>query len=99
MQTMKTLIGRRMLNIEELMYFEKNIFNIFPYNCLRQMRSKFDPAMKMSKFNLGSSFEQTWLTSHALCYIPRLPGSSDFKGFYHIWAWETSWSMDHDQLN
>ena len=22
-----------------------------------------------------------------------------FKGFYHIWAWQPSWSMDHDHLS
>ena len=27
-------------------------------------------------------------------------GEEDFfKGFYHIWAWQPSWSMDHDHFS
>ena len=25
-------------------------------------------------------------------------GEEDFKGFYHIWAWQPSWSCDLDNL-
>ena len=25
-------------------------------------------------------------------------GEEDFKGFYHIWAWQPSWSCDLDYL-
>ena len=26
-------------------------------------------------------------------------GGEDFKGFYHIWAWQPSWSMDRNHLS
>ena len=26
-------------------------------------------------------------------------GEEDFKGFYHIWAWRPSWSMDRDHFS
>ena len=26
-------------------------------------------------------------------------GEEDFEGFYHIWAWQLSWSCDPDAAN
>ena len=26
-------------------------------------------------------------------------GEKIFKGFYHIWAWQPSWSMDRDHFS
>ena len=30
---------------------------------------------------------------------PAGSGEEDFEGFYHIWAWRTSWSCDPDAAN
>ena len=37
---------------------------------------------------------------HAKFQDHRISGSGeeDFKGFYHIWAWQPSWSCDLDHL-
>ena len=55
---------------------------------------------KRSNVNIELSFEQFWLISYPP--LQRLGPSAYlvmekkiFKGFYHIWAWQPFWSMDH----
>ena len=52
----------------------------------------------------GSSFEQTMMGWSPRCYIPSFLEIGPrfrrrfLKGFYHIWAWRTSWSCDQHHV-
>ena len=72
---------------------------VFTFSYRNAYVTKFDLCV-----NPGSSFVQTMMGWSPRCYKPSLVKIGSpvlekiFKGFYHRWAWQLSWSCDLDHL-
>ena len=79
---------------------ESDIVTFFLYKKV----AKFDLVIKYVAVKPGSSFGQTMMGLGPQCYIPKfmeigpLVPEKIFKGFYHIWVWQISWSCHQHQI-